>query len=353
MKSINRFLTIIVVCLMVLSTLTLSAGAGRSSGVMGKKQSVEISISYSGGRQCYYSKPYIFDICWNISDKTANLYNRKNIDIDDKNTITVWYGNGLKKRLNDKGVALALADVLGRISAENSKMEKPMVIGIINVGNASPKTLVKQYYKSGDLACFDAVFPFADSKTQSMFLKKAYDDESAAFFSICLDNLDDNSVEKYIEKYAAKAYDDESAAFFSICLDNLDDNFVEKYIEKYAAKAYDDESAAFFSICLDSLEDNSVERYVEKYAAKAYNDGTLTFFSICFDYLDSSAAGKHIQKYAEKSYNDDRLAFFSVLSYEMSNEQLEFWFDRASEDGKISFKALCECDDYDDWDNDF
>lgn len=289
MKSINRFLTIIVVCLMVLSTLTLSAGAGRSSGVMGKKQSVEISISYSGGRQCYYSKPYIFDICWNISDKTANLYNRKNIDIDDKNTITVWYGNGLKKRLNDKGVALALADVLGRISAENSKMEKPMVIGIINVGNASPKTLVKQYYKSGDLACFDAVFPFADSKTQSMFLKKAYDDESAAFFSICLDNLDDNSVERYIEKYAAKAYDDESAAFFSIC----------------------------------------------------------------FDYLDSSAAGKHIQKYAEKSYNDNRLAFFSVLSYEMSNEQLEFWFDRASEDGKISFKALCECDDYDDWDNDF
>ena len=289
MKSINRFLTIIVVCLMVLSTLTLSAGAGRSSGVMGKKQSVEISISYSGGRQCYYSKPYIFDICWNISDKTANLYNRKNIDIDDKNTITVWYGNGLKKRLNDKGVALALADVLGRISAENSKMEKPMVIGIINVGNASPKTLVKQYYKSGDLACFDAVFPFADSKTQSMFLKKAYDDESAEFFSICLDNLDDNSVERYIEKYAAKAYDDESAAFFSIC----------------------------------------------------------------FDYLDSSAAGKHIQKYAEKSYNDNRLAFFSVLSYEMSNEQLEFWFDRASEDGKISFKALCECDDYDDWENDF
>ncbi len=289
MESINRFLTIIVVCLMVLSTLTLSAGAGRSSGVMGKKQSVEISISYSGGRQCYYSKPYIFDICWNISDKTANLYNRKNIDIDDKNTITVWYGNGLKKRLNDKGVALALADVLGRISAENSKMEKPMVIGIINVGNTSPKTLVKQYYKSGDLACFDAVFPFADSKTQSMFLKKAYDDESAAFFSICLDNLDDNSVDRYIEKYAAKAYDDESAAFFSIC----------------------------------------------------------------FDYLDSSAAGKHIQKYAEKSYNDNRLAFFSVLSYEMSNEQLEFWFDRASEDGKISFKALCECDDYDDWDNDF
>lgn len=274
---------------MVLSTLTLSAGAGRSSGVMGKKQSVEISISYSGGRQCYYSKPYIFDICWNISDKTANLYNRKNIDVDDKNTITVWYGNGLKKRLNDKGVALALADVLGRISAENSKMEKPMVIGIINVGNTSPKTLVKQYYKSGDLACFDAVFPFADSKTQSMFLKKAYDDESAAFFSICLDNLDDNSVDRYIEKYAAKAYDDESAAFFSIC----------------------------------------------------------------FDYLDSSAAGKHIQKYAEKSYNDNRLAFFSVLSYEMSNEQLEFWFDRASEDGKISFKALCECDDYDDWDNDF
>ena len=226
--------------------------------------------------------------------------------------------------MNNRGVDVALADVLERIRTENSKMTKPMVMGIKNVGNASPQSLIKQYYKSGSLAYFNSVFPIVDSKTQRMFLKKAYDDGNAAFFSICLDNFDGNSVDKYVEKYAAKAYDDGSAAFFSICLDNFDGNSVDKYVEKYAAKAYDDDK--------------------------------LAFFSMCFDYLDSSAVEKFVKKYAEKAYGDNRLSFFSILAYEMSDEQLEFWLDRSSKDGRASFKALCECDDYDDffdWDNDF
>ena len=356
MKAIKRFSVIIVALLMVLSTLTLSAGAGSISDILGKKQSAETEVSFSGNRQCYYSKPYIFDICWNISDKTAGSYNRKNVAVSDKSTITVWYADGLKNRMNNRGVDVALADVLERIRTENSKMTKPMVMGIKNVGNASPQSLIKQYYKSGSLAYFNAVFPIVDSKTQRMFLKKAYDDENAAFFSICLDNFDGSSVEKYVEKYAAKAYDDGSAAFFSICLDNFDGNSVDKYVEKYAAKAYDDGSAAFFSICLDNFDGNSVDKYVEKYAAKAYDDDKLAFFSMCFDYLDSSAVEKFVKKYAEKAYGDNRLSFFSILAYEMSDEQLEFWFDRSSKDGRASFKALCECDDYDDffdWDNDF
>ena len=324
MKAIKRFSVIIVALLMVLSTLTLSAGAGSISDILGKKQSAETEVSFSGNRQCYYSKPYIFDICWNISDKTAGSYNRKNVAVSDKSTITVWYADGLKNRMNNRGVDVALADVLERIRTENSKMTKPMVMGIKNVGNASPQSLIKQYYKSGSLAYFNAVFPIVDSKTQRMFLKKAYDDENAAFFSICLDNFDGNSVDKYVEKYAAKAYDDGSAAFFSICLDHFDGNSVDKYVEKYAAKAYDDDK--------------------------------LAFFSMCFDYLDSSAVEKFVKKYAEKAYGDNRLSFFSILAYEMSDEQLEFWFDRSSKDGRASFKALCECDDYDDffdWDNDF
>ena len=288
MKAIKRFSVIIVALLMVLSTLTLSAGAGSISDILGKKQSAETEVSFSGNRQCYYSKPYIFDICWNISDKTAGSYNRKNVAVSDKSTITVWYADGLKNRMNNRGVDVALADVLERIRTENSKMTKPMVMGIKNVGNASPQSLIKQYYKSGSLAYFNAVFPIVDSKTQRMFLKKAYDDENAAFFSICLDNFDGNSVEKY--------------------------------------------------------------------AAKAYDDDKLAFFSMCFDYLDSSAVEKFVKKYAEKAYGDNRLSFFSILAYEMSDEQLEFWFDRSSKDGRASFKALCECDDYDDffdWDNDF
>lgn len=67
--------------------------------------------------------------------------------------------------MNNKGVTVALDDVLERIRTENAKITKLMVIGIKNVGNTSPQTLIKRYYKSGNLAYFGAVFPFADSHT--------------------------------------------------------------------------------------------------------------------------------------------------------------------------------------------
>lgn len=108
MKAIKWFSVIIVVLLMVLSALTLPAGAVSILDILEKKQSAETSVPYSGSRQCYYCKPYIFDMCWNISDKTAGSYNRKNVSVSDKNKITVWYADGLKNRMNNKGGLLPL-----------------------------------------------------------------------------------------------------------------------------------------------------------------------------------------------------------------------------------------------------
>ncbi|MDE6710577.1 MAG: hypothetical protein K2J76_08815, partial [Oscillospiraceae bacterium] len=48
------------------------------------------------------------------------------------------------------------------------------------------------------------------------------------------------------------------------------------------------------------------------------------------------------------------VAFFAVLIGEMDEAPVKAWYDRASKDGKMSFKAICDCDyDFDDWDEDF
>lgn len=275
----------------LLTAVTAAMPAASVSAVTDKSGRVE----YNYSRQCFYSKPYIFEIGWNISDKTAKSLGSKKIALSDKASMTVRYEDGLTKDMSDKNVAAALAEVLNRIRAEDPKLSKPVVEGLINTGDASPETLVKQYYKNDDIAYYAAVLPFADSKTQRAYLKKSYDDGDAAFFSVSLYALDNTGLAK-----------------------------------RYLGKAYTDDDIALFAICFNSIKDSN-----------------------------ASEARTLADTYAEKAYADDRVAFFAVLTDEMDEDTLKTWYDRASKDRKISFKAICDhddddddfdCWDFDDWD---
>lgn len=244
-------------------------------------------VEYNYSRQCFYSKPYIFEIGWNISDKTAESLGSKRVALSDKTAMTVWYEDGLKKDMSNKDVSAALADVLNRIKAEYPKLSRPVVLEIKNTGNASPETLVKRYYKNDDIAYYAAVLPFADEKTQRAYLEKAYSDSDAAFFSVTLDVIKNAGLAK-----------------------------------RYLGKAYADDDIALFSICFNSIKDSK-----------------------------ASEAGALANTYAEKAYADGRAAFFAVLLEGMDEDTVKAWYDRASRDGKMSFKAICGCDD--DWDDDF
>ncbi|MDE6595447.1 MAG: hypothetical protein K2K44_05505 [Oscillospiraceae bacterium] len=245
-------------------------------------------VEYNYSRQCFYSKPYIFEIGWNISDKTAESLGSKKVSLSDKTSITVWYEDCLKKDMLDKNVTAALADILNRIRVEYPKLSRPVVLEIKNTGGASPETLVKRYYKNDDIAYYGAILPFADSKTQKAYLKKTYDDGDAAFFSVSLNVLDNVALAK-----------------------------------QYLRKAYSDDDIALFSICFNSIED------VSEKEARALAD-----------------------TYAEKAYADGRIAFFAVLLDEMDEYTVKAWYERASKDGKVSFKAICDCDDdFDDFEN--
>ncbi|MDE5575795.1 MAG: hypothetical protein K2J11_00205 [Oscillospiraceae bacterium] len=266
----------------LLITVTAAMPAASVSAITDKSGRVE----YSYSRQCFYSKPYIFEIGWNISDKTAKSLDSKKIALSDKASMTVWYEDGLAKDMSDKNATAALAEVLNRIKAEYPKLSKPVVEGLINTGDASPETLVKQYYKNGDIAYYAAVLPFADSKNQRAYLKKSYDDGDAAFFSVSLDALGNIGLAK-----------------------------------RYLGKAYTDDDIALFAICFNSIKDSN-----------------------------ASEARTLADTYAEKAYADDRIAFFAVLTDEMDDDAVKAWYDRASKDRKISFKAICDYDDDDDFD---
>lgn len=283
--AIKKFFAVFFVLLI---TVTAAMPAASVSAVTDKSGRVE----YNYSRQCFYSKPYIFEIGWNISDKTEKSLGSKKVALSDKTSMTVWYEDGLKSDISDKNVAAALADVLDRIKEEDSKLSKPVVEKIKNTGNASPETLVKQYYKNDDIAYYAAVLPFADSKTQRAYLKKSYDDGDAAFFSVSLNALDNTGLAK-----------------------------------RYLGKAYTDDDIALFAICFNSIKDNN-----------------------------ASEARTLADTYAEKAYADGRVAFFAVLTDEMDEDTLKAWYDRASKDRKTSFKAICDHDDddddFDDWDFD-
>lgn len=255
--------------------------------------------AYSYSCQGFYGKPYIFEIGWNISDKTAKSYGSAKVALSDKTSMTVWYADGLKKDMSDKNVTEALAEVLNRIKADNSEFSKPVVLNIENVGDA-PEKLVKQYFGNDDILRYAAVLPFADRKTQSAYLKKAYDGDDAAFFSVTLDVIGNVGI-----------------------------------TEKYLSKAYGDENIALFSICFNSLE----------------------------DVLSDKKFSALINTYAEKAYADGRIDFFAVLAGEMDDDILEAWYNRADRDGRAVFKNICDYDDDDnnfgawkddwDWDDDW
>lgn len=247
-------------------------------------------VEYSYSRQCFYSKPYIFEIGWNISEKSAGSLDSKKITLSDKTAMTVWYNGNSDIDMSGRELSAALADVLERIKSEKNPVTRPAVLVAENVGNASPDELCGKYYKNDDIAYFAAVFPFAGSSTQQSYLKKAYDDDDAAFFSVGLDNIGSDGIAK---RYLAKSYTDDNIALFSISF-----NYLE-----------------------DSLSDRS------------------------FDKL--------INIYAEKAYEDEKTDFFAVLSGEMDSDTLEAWYNRASKDRRADFKIICDYDDNDDDRDDF
>ena len=266
-KKCSAFLFVLIFAATAELPAMSASAADNKSGING----------YSYFRQAYYGKPYIFDIAWNISDKTAKSYGSKKVALSDKAAMNVWYADGLKKDMSDKNVTAALAEVLNRIKADYASFSKPIVLNIENTGNAT------KYYKDENIMYYAAVLPFADVKTRQAYLKKAYNDDSEDFFSVSLEIVNNSGTSK---KYLDKAYKDDNIAIFSKCLDKLDDALNDKdfgaVVNTYAGKAYADGEIAFFAVLADRMDGDTAEAWFNR----TKKDKNIAFESIFDNYWD-------------------------------------------------------------------
>lgn len=88
------------------------------------------AVEYSYSCRGFYSEPYIFEIGWNISDKTAETLHSKKLALSDNALITVWYDDSLKADMSLKNVTAALTKVLSRIKSEYPGLARPVVLEI-------------------------------------------------------------------------------------------------------------------------------------------------------------------------------------------------------------------------------
>lgn len=213
------------------------------------------AAEYNYSCQGFYSEPYIFEIGWNISDKTAETLHSKKLALSDKVSVTVFYDDSLKTDMSDKDITAALKKTISRIRSEHSGLRRPVVLDITDTGSSTPEELTEKYYSDDNIMYYSAVLPFADSKTRGAYLEKAYDDDNAAYFSVSLDIADNTAARRYLDK----AYKDDNIAFFSICHSCLEDRLGEEDLctleNTYAAQACRDERYDFASVCGCDYED--------------------------------------------------------------------------------------------------
>lgn len=97
---------------------------------------------------------------------------------------------------------------------------------------------------------------------------------------------------------------------------------------------YENDSLPLFEITFPKLDEDMKKTWLEK----LYTDGDFAFFSVVARGLDINSS--LFTDFAEKMYADKEIAFFSILADYMNTTKLEFWLDRALEDGKWDFQSM-------------
>ena len=73
-------------------------------------------------------------------------------------------------------------------------------------------------------------------------------------------------------------------------------------------------------------------------AGKIYADGNIAFFFVAVRRLDTNSSV--LTNFTEKIYENADIAFFSTLADCMDETELEFWLNRALEDGNWAFQSM-------------
>lgn len=127
-----------------------------------------------------------------------------------------------------------------------------------------------KYYSGRSLPMFHIAFGKLDEKEQEAWLNRIYADGEIDFFSVSVWQLDADS--PLIPSFAEKFYEEDDIAFFSVLADQMDEETLEKWLERALA----DEKWNFQSMLddelgrdgeLDALEKAKEEEQLAQYRA--------------------------------------------------------------------------------------
>lgn len=129
---------------------------------------------------------------------------------------------------------------------------------------------LEKYYSGRSLPMFHIAFGKLDEKEQEAWLNRIYADGEIDFFSVSVWQLDADS--PLIQSFAEKFYEEDDIAFFSVLADQMDEKTLEKWLERALA----DEKWNFQSMLDDELgredESDALEKVKEEEQLAQYRE---------------------------------------------------------------------------------
>lgn len=259
------------------------------------------SSSFYFTQNGYYSDPYIIELGWNLGERNKDMFStRTHLTLDDATTLPIAFSEEAKQYVNDEKVLTSLRTLISNLrkNGKNNTLpiQTPFVVSITSAPADQLTTLAEEYYNSGELVRFTAVFPMLDQQLQKVYCQKMYDDGQISFFASAIDDMDTAT------------------------------------LQNYAKKAILDDNVSFFSVIMEYLPDGDLNNY----AKQAYENNNIAFFSTLIEYLPE----KDLNHYAELAYEDDNIAFFSTLASKLSEESLRNWMAKALKDNRMTFYSV-------------
>ncbi len=200
--------------LLLAAVLLMGAAAGAYTGperLEPSKTADSAEARYT--QEGYYQAPYMFEIGWNISDRTGEKYARTRLSLPGGGTLDVYYTSECKDAMGEQKVRSALAVLLKRLQDEAAdtafSLKRPLLVGFDNVGDSSPAALAERYYDEGSLPQFGAAFALLGEREQQAWIETIYEDQNVSFFGMAVSQLEEDS--PLIEKLAEKVYEDGAA----------------------------------------------------------------------------------------------------------------------------------------------
>lgn len=137
------------------------------------------------------------------------------------------------------------------------------------------RTDAERFYQAGSLPMFHIAFYDMDEKEQKMWLDRFYADGEIDFFSVSVRALDADS--PLIQFFAEKFYEDGDIAFFSVLADQMEEDTLERWLDQALA----DQKWNFQAMLYDRLdreeEKDALEKAMDEQQMEAYRAVGVTW----------------------------------------------------------------------------